>query len=174
MATSPHHTSTSTGTGYCCHVTHLTPHHTTSHHLDESHHLPPKPWRIATSPTPLLSPCGTIWEDYNDDIGPKQHDTRLLGPWGVFFNFLFVVFFNTYKIILRFSNVPSCLGPGIITTPLHHYTTTPLHGHVTTPSYHHQAAAGDEGSRPACLEPLEVCFFFLLSLTILIYLHLQL
>ena len=35
------------------------------------------------------------------------------------------------------------------------------HGHVTIPSYQQQAAAaGDEGSRPVCLEPLEVFFFF--------------
>ena len=88
----------------------------------------------------------------------------------------FLIFYSLFsliliKLFLGFRMYPVVWAP---VSPLHHYTTTPLHGHVTTPSYHHQAAAGDEGSRPACLEPLEVCFFFLLSLTILIYLHLQL
>ena len=114
--------------------------------------------------------------------GPNDCVSRRLGSQWVFFfyssNFFF---FILTKSVDRFSNVPKRRDPNdgvtVVWAPVLLYyaqppTRTRHHGHVTTPSYQQQVA-GDEGSRPARLEPLAVCFFFL-SLIILINLHLQL
>ena len=68
------------------------------------------------------------------------------------------------------------LGPGIITTPPQHNTTNTSATETTTagtPSHQHKRrlAGGDEGLRPACLNPLTVCVFFRFSLTILIFIY---